>query len=280
MPSDLDDHSKGPSVSAAARVQKFIIGLFGAILMVVQVTFVIILLDRFLYVENAELAMAVTRSGISGGAGGSFGCFGLNSTVLLHDKTANCMSWKKLSIAELHIGDQVAFSNEEGEMSSAEVYFIRDYPSGPLVRIHLASGAAVELTDQHLVHVVAGNEGTARLVPAVDLVPTSDVVLSVSNTGAHAIEPTWVERVEGGLWGPSRLVYTAKGQLIVSGVVCSSWEHPSDAYTSWDAYAMYSLGWHWLLESSFYGKYFDAESAIVDPWVHSLWPMTRHSEEI
>jgi len=280
MPGDLDDQNKKEGPSATARAQKFIIGLFGAILMVVQVSFVIILLDRLLYVENAELAMAVTRSGISGGAGGSFGCFGLNSTVFVNERRASFISWKEAPISQLRIGDQVAATDERGVASSAEVFFIRDYPSGPLVRIHLVSGASVELTEQHLVLVAAGNESTAKLVPASDLNPVEDLVLSIHPNLAHTTQPQRVEWVEQRLWGRSRLVYTDKGSLVVNGVVCSSWEHPSDAYTSWDSYALHRLGWHWLLESSLYGAYFDAESFLLDPFMHRMWPMSRHSQEI
>lgn len=282
MPGTLDGlvDPKSQAPSATARAQKFIIGLFGALLMVVQTSFVIILLDKLLYVENAELAMAVTRSGISGGAGGSFGCFGLNSTVFIDDRRTDFISWKEAPISQLRIGDQVAATDERGEVSPAEVFFIRDYPSGPLVRIHFASGAAVELTEQHLVLVVAGNKRAASLVPARDLVPAKDVVLSIQHYSAQATQLQRVEWVEEGLWGPSRLVYTDKGRLVVNGVVCSSWEHPSDAYTSWDSYALHRLGWHWLLESSLYGAYFDAESFVLDPLMHRMWPMSRHAQEI
>jgi len=283
MPGQLDDqliHAKHKNPSAAVRAQKFIVGLFGAMLMVVQVSFVIILLDKFLYVENAELAMAVTRSGISGGAGGSFGCFGLNSTVLLRAKSSDSVSWQEMPLSELRIGDQVAATGDRGELTFTEVFFIRDYPSGPLVRIHLASGHAVELTAEHLVLVMAANNSASRLVPARDAIPNEDLVLSIPHSSARLTQPQRVEWVEEGLWGPSRLVYTDMGQLLVSGVACSSWEHPSDAYTSWDAHALHRLGWHWLLESSLYGAYFDAEGAVVDPWMHRLWPTGRQAQEI
>lgn len=284
MPGTLDGFVDGTGKGAAVRAQKFMIGLFGAILIVVQVSFVIIMLDRFLYVENAELAMAVTRSGISGGAGGSFGCFGLNSTVLLQsaglqNERAQHLSWQEVSLSELSIGDQVATVNERGEVSSTEIFFIRDYPSGPLVRIHLASGAAVELTGDHLVPVVVGNGNAWRFLPAKDLVAKEDVLFSTTNSSAQLIQPQRIDWIEEGFWGPSRLVYTAAGQLLVSGVACSSWEHPSDAYTSWDALTLYRLGWRSLLESSLYGAYFDAESAIVDPWMHHLWPTRRKIQE-
>jgi hypothetical protein len=265
--------------SASVRAQKFLVGLFGAMLMVVQVAFVIIMLDRFLYVENAELAMAVTRSGISGGAGGSFGCFGANSTVLLQDWRSDHASWQEVPLLELRIGDQVAAINERNELFSTAVFFIRDYPAGPVVRIHLENGVTVELTGGHLLPVMADNQSVSRLVPARELVSREDIVLVMPQVGAQ-MQPQRVDWIEEGLWTPSRLVYTEAGHLLVSGVACSSWEHPSDAYTSWDAYALYKLGLYSLLESSVYGAYFDTESAIADPWMHRLWPTGRKAREL
>lgn len=280
MPGTLDDFADKGGASAAVRAQKFLVGVFGALLMVVQVAFVIIMLDRFLYVENAELAMAVTRSGISGGAGGSFGCFGLNSTVLVQDETSANALWQEVPLSQVRIGDQVATINERGEVSSTAVFFIRDYPSGPLLRLHLASGAAVELTPEHLVPLASDDVSVSRLIPAKDLAPAVDRVFSMPHSNAQQTQAQKVDRIEEDLWGPSRLVYAESGQLLVSGVACSSWEHPSDAYTSWDAGVLYRLGWHSLLKSSMYAAYFDAESAILDPWMHHLWPTGRQAEEI
>merc|ERR1712070_1036999 len=102
-----------------------------------------------------------------------------------------------------------------------------------------------------------------------------DIVLSVPTTGAIVAEPRRVMEINAGFWGSSRLVYTSQGSLLADGISCSTWEHPSDAQTSLDAFVLYKLGLYSVLESSVYGWYFDMESAFLDAWLDIIWPITR-----
>eukprot|EP00397_Hematodinium_sp_SG-2012_P052003 GEMP01061263.1.p1 GENE.GEMP01061263.1~~GEMP01061263.1.p1 ORF type:complete len:241 (+),score=45.35 GEMP01061263.1:35-757(+) len=231
-----DDGAHGPSL-AGSGFRKFLIGIVGAAIVVIQVLFLRIMLEKLLIVESSSEIYISTKTGITS-------CFDGNALVTIKEATGNL---RKAPIAEVEAGHVIQDCD-----GFSEVFYAHQYGPADVVRLH-AGNATLALTPNHLL-----------ISPAGALIPAGALDVARMGDGSSRRVARTV-----GTSDSVTLVYTRSGSLVVNGFCASSWEHFTDYWTSMDTRVLPAF----VTKHDWYKTYFEMESSALDPIMHALWPV-------